>query len=258
MNALTLVGIATNVAMVWMALAWIFARRADNAGWVDVAWSYAFTVATILLCALGPAPADRKLLLIALVAGWSLRLGTYLVWRVGRHPEDPRYAQLREQFPQRPWLMFFGVFQAQAVLVGILCTPFAIVAANTSHTFSIWEAVGAAVWVVGLAGESIADSQLAAFKRDPANRGMVCDVGLWRYSRHPNYFFEWVIWVGFGLLALGAPHGWLGLMSPIIMYYLLTRVTGIPPAEAGSLKSRGDAYREYQKTTSPFFPMPPK
>lgn len=258
MNALTLIGIATNAAMVWMALAWVLARRANNAGWVDVAWTYAFTVVAVILSALGGAPTERKILLLVLVGGWSLRLGTYLFRRVGRHPEDPRYAQLRDQFPKRPWLMFFGVFQAQAVLVGILSTPFALVASNPAPGLTHWEILAAAVWLCGLTGESVADAQLAAFKRNPVNRGRVCDTGLWRFSRHPNYFFEWLIWVAFGVMAGGHPFGWAGLISPVIMYLLLTMVTGIPPAEAGSLKSRGDAYRAYQSRTSAFFPLPPR
>ena len=260
MNAWILGGVATNAVMVFMAFVWLAAKRVNNAGWVDVAWSYSFTVVVALLFWLGPAPDFRKILLCVIVGIWSLRLGTHLAIRVGKHhpTEDSRYAALREQFPKRPWLMFFGFFQAQAVLVGILSVPFFAVAANNSPTISPWEIAGALLWLIAIGGESLADSQLSAFRNRPENQGKVCDRGLWKYSRHPNYFFEWMIWVAFAVVALGSPGGWLGILSPIIMYYLLTQVTGIPPAETQSLKSRGDAYRAYQARTSAFFPLPPR
>jgi len=132
------------------------------------------------------------------------------------------------------------------------------VAANSSPTISPWEIAGALLWLIAIGGESLADSQLSAFRNRPENQGKVCDRGLWKYSRHPNYFFEWMIWVAFAVVALGSTGGWLGTLSPIIMYYLLTQVTGIPPAETQSLKSRGDAYRAYQARTSAFFPLPPR
>ncbi len=259
MNAWVLGGFATNVLMVYMALVWFASKRVNNAGWVDVAWAYSFTGVVALSTALGPAPDFRKVLLCLMVGIWSLRLGTYLARRVGKHHpvEDARYAALREQFPKRPWLMFFGFFQAQAVLTAILSIPFFAVAVNTSQQISPWEIAGAALWVMAFFGESIADAQLSAFRNKPENRGKVCDAGLWKFSRHPNYFFEWVIWVSYAVFAMGSPGGWAGWLSPIIMYYLLTRVTGVPPAEAQSLKSRGTAYVDYCQRTSVFFPLPP-
>ena len=115
-----------------------------------------------------------------------------------------------------------------------------------------------ALWFVAVAGEALADAQLAAFKRNPANRGGVCAVGLWRYSRHPNYFFECLIWVSYALFAFGSPGGWLALIGPAAILYLLLRVTGIPLTEEQSLRSRGEAYRRYQETTSAFLPWFPK
>lgn len=239
-----------------MLVTWLVSWRRDNAGWVDVAWSYSFAVIAGLAAWLGEAPWLRKWLLLAMVLAWSLRLGTYLAFRVGRHAgEDPRYVALRNQFPRRPWLMFFFFFQAQALLAVLLAVPLLLVFANASPSLH-WFEIGAVVlWVVALCGESLADAQLSAFRRKAENHGKVCDVGLWRFSRHPNYFFEWLVWCSFALFATGAPHGWIGWISPVIMYLLLTRVTGIPPSEEQSLKSRGDAYREYQRRTSAFFPL---
>jgi steroid 5-alpha reductase family enzyme len=154
--------------------------------------------------------------------------------------------------------MFFGFFLLQGLLVGLLSTPFAIVLSNPRPGFGPWEIAGTALWLVGFFGEMTADAQLRRFRSDPANAGGVCAVGLWRYSRHPNYFFEWVIWIAYFVFALGSPGGWLAVICPLIMWHFLVNVTGIPPAEEQSLKSRGDAYRAYQQTTSPFIPWLPR
>ncbi len=120
------------------------------------------------------------------------------------------------------------------------------------------EFAGAALWLIAISGEALADAQLAAFKRRASNKGRVCDAGLWRYSRHPNYFFEWLIWVAYFVFALGSPWGWVAIVGPASILYLLLRVTGIPMTEEQSIRSRGDAYRRYQQTTSAFIPWFPK
>ncbi|MEO5959624.1 MAG: DUF1295 domain-containing protein, partial [Opitutaceae bacterium] len=117
---------------------------------------------------------------------------------------------------------------------------------------------GAALWLVAIGGEALADAQLAAFKRAPANKGQVCDTGLWRASRHPNYFFEWLVWVAYFVFALASPWGWFAIVGPASILYLLLRVTGIPMTEEQSVRSKGDAYRRYQQTTSAFIPWWPK
>ncbi len=243
-----------------MAGVWVASRHLDNAGWVDVAWAYSFTIVVAVAVLCGEAPPVRGLLLGAMVAVWSLRLGTHLAVRVARHhpKEDSRYADLRKIYPKAPWVMFFWFFLAQGLLVGILSLPVFLAASNPSPTLSPWEIAGAALWLAALSGESLADAQLTAFRKIPANAGRVCDHGLWKFSRHPNYFFEWLVWVAFAVFAAGSPHGWAAFAPPLIMLFLLTRVTGIPPAEAASLRSRGDAYRDYQRRTSPFFPLPPR
>jgi steroid 5-alpha reductase family enzyme len=260
MNGWVLVGLGVNLAMLLMAVTWAIGKRIRNAGVVDVAWAYGFAMLTIFYATVGGGASLRSAVFAGMTLLWSLRLGTHVLLRViARHPQEtPRYAALRESFPQRPWLMFFGFFLLQGLLIGILSAPFAIVLSNATPGFGPWEMTGIVVWVIGFAGEIFADAQLARFRKDPANRERVCDTGLWRYSRHPNYFFEWLVWIAFFLFALGSPGGWLALIGPLVMGHFLVNVTGIPPTEAHALATRGEAYREYQRTTSAFLPWWPK
>ena len=145
----------------------------------------------------------------------------------------------------------------QAGLAVLLSAPF-LIAALDPQPLSAVEYTAAGLWLAALAGELEADRQLTGFKADPANRGRVCDAGLWRYSRHPNYFFEWIIWVAFSLFAITSPWGAIGLVSPSLILYFLLRVTGIPATEAQAVRSKGDASRHYQETTSAFVPWWPK
>lgn len=247
------------IAVVLMTVTWIVARVIRNAGIVDAAWSLGFTPVVLAFAWLGEGGAERRLLIAALVCAWSLRLGIHVLTRVVKHhpQEDERYESLREAFPKRPWLMFFGFFQLQAVLLAVLCVPFALVAVNPASGLGGWEIAGAILWLIAISGEALADFQLKKFRTNPENRGKTCRTGLWRYSRHPNYFFEWITWVAFFVYALGSPVGWLAVIAPLVMLYFLTKVTGIPPTEARALQSRGDDYRAYQRTTSAFIPWFP-
>lgn len=242
------------------AALYVLARRLDNYGIVDVAWSYAFAGLAGFYAFAGAGWGPRRILLAALAGLWSLRLGTHLFVRVARHhpAEDTRYAQLR-----RDWADNFGprmarFFQWQAVSVVVLGAGFLALAQNPAAGFHPLELAGAALWLVALIGEGVADAQLAAFKREPANRGRVCATGLWRYSRHPNYFFEWLVWVAFLVVALPSPWGWVAIVGPAGMLYLLLRVTGIPLTEEQAVRSKGEAYRRYQATTSAFLPWFPR
>jgi steroid 5-alpha reductase family enzyme len=247
------------LCLVFVAL-YLVCRRLDNYGFVDVAWSYAFAFVAIYYAWAAPGWLPRRLLLAGMAILWSLRLGTHLLRRVaGHHPvEDGRYVQLRRDWAGNFAPKMAGFFQLQAASVILLSLPFLLPALNATSSFHWLEIAGALLWLAALGGESLADAQLRAFKHDPANRGRVCAVGLWRYSRHPNYFFEWLIWVGFALIALASPWGWLALLSPLSILYLLLRVTGIPLTEEQSVRSKGDAYLQYQKTTSAFVPWWPK
>jgi steroid 5-alpha reductase family enzyme len=240
------------------AVLYILARRLDNFGIVDIAWSYSFVVLALLYAALGAGWPVRRALVAAMASVWGLRLGTHLLIRIARkHPEeDGRYRQLRRDWAGSFQAKMAGFFQMQALSVVILGYPFLAICSNAQPGLNGLEWAAAALWLAAISGEALADAQLAWFKRDKANAGLVCDAGLWRYSRHPNYFFEWLIWVSYFLLACASPWGWPAILSPACILYLLLRVTGIPATEEQSLRSKGDAYRRYQERTSAFVPLP--
>ena len=260
MSTLALLVSATAALCLLFAALYFLARRLDNYGIVDVAWSYAFAGLAAFYALAGAGDPLRRALIGTLAAVWSLRLGTHLLVRVASHhpKEDTRYLQLRRDWAGNFAPKMFGFFQLQAVSIVFLGIPFLLAVQNTAGRLHPLELAGAVLWLLALSGEALADAQLAAFKRDPAHRGQVCAVGLWRYSRHPNYFFEWLIWVAFFVFALASPWGWLAVIAPASILFLLLRVTGIPMAEEQSLRSKGDAYRRYQQTTSAFVPLPPR
>ena len=242
------------------AFFYLLARRLNNYGIVDIVWSYAFALLAVWYALGGSGWPVRRVLLAGLVGVWSLRLGTHLCRRiVSHHPvEDGRYLQLRRDWAGNFAPKMAGFFQMQAASVVLLGMPFLLPAFNATPRLHPLEIAGAFLWLLALAGEALADAQLAGFKRDPANRGRVCAVGLWRYSRHPNYFFEWLVWVAYFVFALASPWGGLAVISPAIILYLLLRVTGIPLTEQQSLRSKGEAYRAYQASTNAFVPWWPK
>jgi len=255
---LPLLAIGTGLACLSFFIVWMISVKVKNYGFLDVAWSYAVAVLAPLYAFWGPGDPWRKWLLTAVGVAWSLRLGTYLLRRVlSHHPqEDPRYETLRRRWPGSA--MFLVFFQLQALVAVVFSLPFLLVAFKTEPGLAPVEILGLAVAALALAGEALADAQMKRFKADPANRGRVCATGLWRYSRHPNYFFESMVWWGFFLVALGSPLGWITLVCPLLMLYFLLKVTGIELTEAHSLRTRGEAYREYQRATSAFIPWFPK
>lgn len=255
-----LMAFALVIPVVMMSGVWLLARVLDNAGIVDIFWSYGFIPVAAVCAVLGGGDVTRSFLLVLMVTIWAARLGTYLLFRVARHhpEEDGRYAALRRQFPGHTWAMFLGFFQAQAILIALLGVPFVLVFINRVPGLGIFEYAGMVLWLAGMAGESLADAQLNRFRADPSNKGKTCRAGLWNYSRHPNYFCEWLIWVGYFVYALGSPGGWVAVYAPALMYFFLTRVTGIKATEEHALRSRGEDYRQYQRTTNAFFPWFPR
>ena len=248
------------VAVIAQIAAWAWQRRTGNATLVDAVWAFGLGVSALILAFLGEGAPLPRLLLGTLAGLWSMRLGLHLLKRVLGESEDGRYAYLRQHWgnDQRKW---FGFFMAQALLIALFALPYVPVAANPEGVFGANDFFAIAIWVIAVVGEWQADSQLARFRADPANRGKVCQVGWWRYSRHPNYFFEWLHWFAYPLLAWGAPLAWLAWLGPVLMYIFLRWLSGIPWTEAQSLRTRGDAYREYQRTTSmliPWFPRSPR
>ncbi|MFU8892350.1 MAG: DUF1295 domain-containing protein [Luteolibacter sp.] len=240
------------------ALAWGWAVKIGNYSLVDAVWAFGIGVTACFWLAMGTGDPTCRIVAALLIAMWSLRLGGYLHLRIHRmHPkEDPRYAKLREIWKDRQKSAFFGFFQVQAASVALLALPFFAIA-HQPDGWGVIETLGAGVALIGLIGESLADRQMAAFKRANSDSRGVCRDGLWRYSRHPNYFFESVIWWGFYVMACGSPWGWATIHAPLAITWLLLRVTGIPPTEAAAVSRKGEAYRQYQATTSAFIPMPP-
>jgi steroid 5-alpha reductase family enzyme len=256
LSALVIVLICLVVCCLIMLFVWLWAHKIKNAGVVDIFWSYNFPVIAIILLLLAPGFETRKLLLCAMVTIAGARLGTYLAVRVLKHKydEEPRYAQLRKEWGANAERKMFFFFQFQAVSNVLLAVPFFIITLNKTTVLSPFEYAGAALWIISVLGEAIADAQLAAFKKNPANKGKVCDLGLWGYSRHPNYFFEWLMWVSYFVFALGSPYGYIAIISPAIILYLLLKVTGIPMTEEQSIRSKGEAFKQYQKRVSVFVP----
>ncbi|MEF8793086.1 DUF1295 domain-containing protein [Thiohalorhabdus sp.] len=244
---------------VLMAGLWYGQWRSRNAGIVDVAWAAGVAVLAVGYAVAGEAGDPARRLLIAVMAGlWGLRLAGYLARRVSAEAEDGRYRALREAWGKRTQPYMFLFFQIQALWAVMFSLPILIAARNPAPGPAWYDWLGVAIWVLALGGESLADRQLARFRRDPANRGGVCQQGLWRYSRHPNYFFEWLHWWAYVAMGLAGPFGWVTLAGPAVMLFFLLKVTGVPPTEARALESRGEAYRAYQRTTNAFFPGPPR
>ena len=244
-------------ASLLMLVLWLVQRRTGNAGIVDVGWAAGIALLAIGYALLGPAPLAFRLVAAAMGAGWGFRLAWHIHHRGHGKPEDGRYTQLRKDWGPRFQRKLFSFYQLQAFTVALLAVPYLFVALHVDATWTALHLAGLGVWVIGWSGESIADAQLNAFKRRPDKPSPVCQVGLWRYSRHPNYFFEWLTWVGLALFAMSAPLGWISIFCPLAILYILLRVTGIPATEEQALRSKGDAYRAYQRTTNavvPWFP----
>jgi steroid 5-alpha reductase family enzyme len=261
-TALALAGIGLVIAAVVMALLWNVQRSTKNAGIVDAGWTGLVGGLAVLDALNATGMPGRRLAIASMMGSWGARLTVYLLYdRVLGRPEDGRYANLRARKGDAADRFFLVFFQAQAFAAVLFTLPALFSVVNGDAEFSVVEYAAMAVWAVAFTGETTADRQLLHFKSIEANKGMTCRVGLWRYSRHPNYFFEWMMWVAYGLFASASPWGWVALACPAIMLYLLLRVTGIPATERQAIRTRGDEYRKYQQTTSafvPWFPRPPR
>jgi steroid 5-alpha reductase family enzyme len=238
---------------------WLIHFPIRNAAIVDFGWGFNLALLGVGYAVLGGGFGLRAAMLGVMTGVWGVRLALYLLLtRIVGHPEEGRYQELRRQWKTNLGAKFLVFFEFQAILCVVLAIPFLAAAVNREPEIHWLELVAAGLWFVAVIGEISADSQLSRFKRDASNRGRTCQVGLWRYSRHPNYFFEWLIWVSFALFATASPYGYIGWISPALILYFLLRVTGIPATEAQALRSRGDEYRRYQKSTSAFVPWFPK
>ena len=245
-----------------LALAWGIQRWTGKSGWIDAIWSIATGMAAIA-AAVPPAgglSGGRSLMVVCMVGLWAVRLGGHIAARTTSHGEDPRYAALQEEWGANFPLRLFLFLQVQALAGLALAVSVGAASANPVPFPAFGDFLALAVFGIAFLGESIADRQLERFRRDNPGRKAVCEVGLWRYSRHPNYFFEWLGWCAYPLAAIslsgGYAFGWLALVAPALMYLLLVHASGIPPLEAQMLASRGDAFRAYQQRVNAFFPGP--
>lgn len=246
------------ILVVVFTIVWVIQMRTKNAAIIDPVWSLCFPLLAIVYFIPGGATVP-KIIFLAMIVIWGLRLGIHLLTRVLKEEhEDVRYAALRREWGGKQNLFMLRFYYYQAILALVLSTPFVLVMTDSPTDLSVFHITGVLIWVIAVCGESIADAQLKVFKADPNNKGKVCEKGLWYYSRHPNYFFEWLIWVSFFVFALGSPFGVVSIICPLLMLYFLLKVTGIPYTEIQSVKSKGQAYIEYQKTTSAFVPLPKK
>jgi steroid 5-alpha reductase family enzyme len=241
-----------------MAMLWLVQYATRNAGIVDVAWAFGTGVLGVWF-SLGVSSGDatRGVIIATLVGIWGARLGYYLASRVLRESEDGRYRSMRDSLGRWTQPVMFLFFQVQALWGLMFALPMWAAAQSTSLAIAWHDWLGIGVWLIAFTGEVVSDRQLNQFRRDPANKGKVCQTGLWRYSRHPNYFFEWLHWWAYVLIGIGSPWWWVTIAGVVVMYVFLTRVTGIPYTEQQAIRSRGDAYRRYQETTNVFFPFSP-
>ena len=255
---LELLAVAAIVLAIVFALVWAISVRVRNYGFLDAIWSLSVAIVSPLYAVLGTGDITRRWAFAAVGSIWSLRLGLFVLTRVIKHhpQEDARYRTLREKWPTPARFLLF--FELQAFIAVVFSTPFLLASINQSPRMAPLEIAGLALAALATAGEYLADWQAQRFKRTTKDKKAVNDVGLWRYSRHPNYFFESLVWWGFFIAALPFPYGWLTIVCPLMMLYLLLNVTGIPLTEKHSLQNRGEVYRQYQNRTSRFIPWFPK
>lgn len=248
-----------------MAGAWMVQQRTGNSGWVDTIWTFGLGAVGGVGAVAPLAPADwpsaRQVVTLGLVVIWSLRLGAHIARRSAGISDDPRYADLIRRWGGEARRQMFWLLQKQALATVPLATAVFLAGHNPAPGLRWQDGFAIGVMLIAIGGEALADRQLRQFRSDTRHKGEVCDIGLWRWSRHPNYFFEWLGWLAYPLLAIdplgGYGWGYLALLAPVCMYWLLVHVSGIPPLESHMLATRGGAFRAYQARTSAFFPMPP-
>jgi steroid 5-alpha reductase family enzyme len=257
-----LVGALVFLSVVMFA-AWRLEQQTGNAGWVDTFWSLGTGSAAAIGSLVGFMQTGnaRGLLVALLVAAWAIRLGLHVGLRSASVKDDPRYAKLRTEWGPSASAQMFKFLQIQALFGALLAMSVIVAAWNPAPLFQVQDFIALGLIVIAIGGEGLADWQLRQFRADPSNRGYVCEVGLWRYSRHPNYFFECLVWLAWPVFALDFHGqylwGWFAVLAPACMYWLLTQVSGIPPLEAIMVEKYGERYRSYQSRTSAFFPLPP-
>lgn len=259
MDFLTISGLNLAAVAAMMIIAWIISLAVNKVTFVDSLWGLGFVLIAWLTFFQAEGYLLRRMLLAGLTTAWGLRLCLHLSWRNWGHGEDSRYSSWREKTGGRFWLFSLAkVFLPQALFLWAI--SFSVQFGQLSPTpdrLTVFDILGTALWALGFFFESIADYQLAKFKADPSNKGKVMDRGLWAYSRHPNYFGEFLIWWGLFVITLSTPNGWWTIGSPVIITLVLLKITGITLMEKSITDSR-PGYREYIRRTNAFFPWFPK
>lgn len=243
--------------LVGMTALWLVSLAKRNASIVDAFWGLGF-VALAWIYALASPGSARGLLLAILVSLWGVRLAAYITFRNWGEGEDYRYVAMREGWGASFWwISLLQVFVLQGVIMWIVAFPLVAAQQGGGSLWTILDRLGLLIWLIGWSFESLADLQMYRFKSDPANKGKVMDRGLWRYSRHPNYFGDALVWWGLFTIACAAPGGWMTIFSPLLMTFLLLKVSGVAMLEK-TITERRPAYRDYIERTSAFVPWPPK
>lgn len=259
MNYIVLISIAIGLSLA-MTFAWAVQRKTGASGWIDTIWSFSIGLGGLVAILFAEGSPERRIAAFLIIAIWSIRLGSHIGSRTRGGGEDPRYAKLVEDWGSKASMRLFQFLQIQALAGFVLVLAVFVAASNTAAFPTLLDIGGILVALIALGGEAVSDRQLAAFRKTPQAKTEVCEEGLWRYSRHPNYFFEWLFWCAWPLLALTGPSpwSWASLLAPALMYWLLVHASGIPPLEEHMMRSRGEKFRSLQRRVNAFFPGPRK
>ncbi len=242
-----------------MVIIWLIHLPLKNAAIVDMGWGLGFILMTLIFVSHGAGWTLRNQIIFVLVALWGVRIMLYVFFRIlVEKREDKRYTEFRRKWGNHIEWNFLRIFEIQAFLQMVIVLPILVMAFNADGHMHWLEWTGFSVALISIICEAVADEQLRSFKGNMANKGKTCQTGFWYYSRHPNYFFEILVWVAIYVAALPTAWGWATIASPLMITYLILNVSGIPLAEEQSLRSRGDEYRDYQRTTSILIPLPKK
>ena len=246
--------IALGATLAFAVLGWLASLIKRDVSIVDSMWSLMFLICTLFYLDINDSVSPRALLVLGLMVVWSLRLAAYITWRNWGEGEDYRYQRMRQDnSPHFDIKSIYIVFGLQAALAWFISLPL-LAAATSNSPLGALDIVGVVVWLIGFIFESVGDYQLARFRADPANKGRVLNTGLWRYTRHPNYFGDFCVWWGFYLIALSA-GGWWSIASPLLMSFLLLKVSGVAMLEK-NISGRRPEYADYIAKTNAFFPGP--
>ena len=258
-TAITIMGWNLAAVVIMMIIGWFISLRYQNVTVVDSLWGFGFVLIVWITFFLSEGFAGRKTLIAVLVTVWGMRLSFYLSKRNWGAGEDSRYGEWRKKSGERFWIVSLcKVFLLQAIFMWVIALVLQFGQLSPTPDYFVWlDILGVFIWIIGFLFETVGDWQLARFKADPVNKGRVMDRGMWAYSRHPNYFGEFLIWWGFFLITLSTPNSWWTVISPLIITAVLLKMTGIPLTEATSVKTR-PGYNDYIKRTSAFVPWFPR